>query len=95
MEFIKKHLNQLDIQGLETYICSNDLKEYITCVKGHNSKMDTWTCIEGAYERYCDTDIDYDYKIIYTYKVPHAIKPLIFEKLYPDHKLIIDYTHLK
>lgn len=81
MDFIKKHND------------SNELKEYITCVKGYTS--DTWTCIEGAYEIYSYTDINYDYKLIHTYKVPKIIKPVIFKMLHPNHILIIDYIHLK
>lgn len=104
MDLLNKHLKQYDINGYETYVHNSSLKEYVTCVKPRlnaNQKSasylyeDKWHCMEDAYERFCDIDSSYDYKIIPIYKMPMSLKKKLFEFNHKDHTLYVQEPWLK
>lgn len=86
MEFMERHLKQDDIQGSQSYRSDNPFFEYVTCVKG-NGKSE-WTCIPGAYERFCEEDPNYSYKIYHVHKFPtFVMKKFMFESQFKNHSL--------
>jgi hypothetical protein len=86
MEYIQRHLNQDDIQGAQTYRSTNPFFEYVTCVRA-NPKSE-WTCIPGAYERFCEEDPAYSYKIHHVHKFPtFTLKKFMFESQFKNHTL--------
>lgn len=98
MDLLNKHLKQDDINGYESYSHNSSLKEYVTCVTPRLNAMEKsasylydtrWHCMEGAYERFCDIDPTYDYKIVSVYKLPQTIKKKLFEFNNKDHVLYL------
>lgn len=87
MEYIERHLNQSDIQRAQSYRSTNPFFEYVTCVKGKGESG--WTCIQGAFERFCEEDPSYDYKIHHIHKIPTLYaKKKMFEMQFKNHRLV-------
>lgn len=87
MELVQKHLNQSDILGSQTYRSNNPFFEYVTCVKGKGQQ--DWTCILGAYERFCEEDPAYDYRVHHVHKIPtFYAKKKMFESQFKNHSLL-------
>lgn len=89
MDLLHKHLQNEDIQYRETYSHSSFLKEYVTCVKPKNDTTAKWSCMEGAYEPFCDHDPSYEYKVMSVYTYPYGMKKSIFERNNKDHTLFL------
>lgn len=71
------------------------MKEYITCVKPKGDQTAKWSCMEGAYERFCDEDPEYEYKIMNVYKYPQMFKKTVFERWNSGHTLYLSKMETK
>jgi hypothetical protein len=90
MDLLQKHLNQWDIKHIETYSSDSFMKEYVTCVRPREDKNESWSCMLGAYERFCDEDPEYRYKVMKITKYPGPLKKQAFEFFNKDHTLFLN-----
>lgn len=92
MDILEKHLSKWDINQMESYSSSKFMREFVTCVKPTSELNATWTCIDGAYERYCEEDPAYEYKVMNVPKIPNMWKKHIFESMNNGHTLYLSKT---